>query len=184
MLYGIGINDVEYPVRPGKRGETVFCPYYRVWEAMLRRCYFEPTLARQPTYRDASVCDEWLRCSVFTTWMKTQQWENKNLDKDLLNWRNKVYSPETCLFINDDINNLLVLARKARGQYPLGVTYHKASKKFMAQIMMFGKKHYLGLFTDFMAAHKRYQLEKLRYISMLADKENDPEVERALRALW
>ena len=183
MIYGIGINDANYAVRPGKRGQGKTCPYYRRWEAMLRRCYFKPNLKRQPTYEEATVCESWLTFSNFKSWMETQNWEGLNLDKDLLDWQNKHYSPETCLFISDDINNLLCLARNHRGQYPLGVCFHKASGKFVAQIVMFGRKHYLGLFSDFIEAHLEYKNKKLEYIKILADQEPDPKIKGALLAL-
>ena len=183
MLYDIGINDVDYAIAPGKRGQQNVCKYYKTWESMLRRCYYWRNLIVQPTYLHATVCPEWLTFSCFKAWMSEQDWEGKCLDKDLLDWENKVYSPETCLFINPDINNLLNLKRNARGPYPLGVYWHKASKKYAAQIVMFAKKKHLGLFDDFMDAHHKYQHEKLAYIRILADQETNPKVKGALLAL-
>jgi hypothetical protein len=184
MLYGVGINDADYPVCPkDSSGKQHCCKYYKTWEAMLRRCYYPANLQAQPTYQPATVCDDWLRFSNFRNWMADQEWEGKCIDKDLLDWQNKVYSPETCLFISLDVNNLLCLARNARGPYPLGVCYHKASKKFVAQIVMYGKKTHLGLFTNFMDAHERYKLEKLTYIAKLADAESNPKIKGALLAL-
>jgi hypothetical protein len=36
MLYGIGINDADYRVRP-RKGPA--CPFYVRWSNMLKRCY-------------------------------------------------------------------------------------------------------------------------------------------------
>ena len=183
MLYGIGINDANYHVAPGKRGQQKVCKYYKTWEAMLRRCYMPRNLKAQPTYADATVCEDWLRFSNFKKWMVKQDWEGRNLDKDLLDWQNKVYSPDTCLFISNDINNLLCLARKKRGEYPLGVCYHKASKKYLAQIVMFGSKRYLGIYSDFIEAHEVYKKTKLNYIKLLAHQEPNLKIKGALLAL-
>jgi hypothetical protein len=62
-VYGIGINDATYPLTRhekfnGKDRIVWTCPYYIAWKDMLRRCYSELDLKRQPTYRGCSVCDE------------------------------------------------------------------------------------------------------------------------------
>jgi hypothetical protein len=115
--------------------------------------------------------------------MQDQDWEGKALDKDLLDWRNKHYSPKTCLFISADINNLLCLCPARRGEFPLGVCYHKAGKKYQAQIVRYGKKTYLGLFTDITSAHLAYKKAKLEYIEELACLEPNQQIQDALRAL-
>ena len=75
---------------------------------MLQRCYSESHLVRQPTYKGCSVCEEWLTFSNFKSWMEQQDWEGKQLDKDLLVYKNKIYSPETCVFVSSVINSFFV----------------------------------------------------------------------------
>jgi len=71
---------------------------------MLQRCYATP--ARQPTYEDCYVCDEWAYLSNFSWWMKGQDWEGKHLDKDLLGDTYE-YSPTKCCFISPRLNMLI-----------------------------------------------------------------------------
>ena len=53
--------------------------------------------------RNKSVCEEWLNYSNFRIWFDEHYVPCKNnqidLDKDLLVQGNKVYSPETCVFL-------------------------------------------------------------------------------------
>lgn len=57
----------------------------------------------KPEYKDKSVCEEWLNYSNFKIWFDEHYVPCKNnqidLDKDLLVQGNKVYSPETCVFL-------------------------------------------------------------------------------------
>lgn len=57
----------------------------------------------KPEYKDKSVCEEWLNYSNFKIWFDEHYVPSKNnqidLDKDLLVQGNKVYSPETCVFL-------------------------------------------------------------------------------------
>lgn len=39
--------------------------------------------------------------------MIKQDWADKQLDKDLINPNNKLYSPETCFFISGTLNRML-----------------------------------------------------------------------------
>lgn len=48
-------------------------------------------------------CDEWLSFSVFAKWFKIAYVEGYHLDKDLLFKCNKIYSPDTTIFIPGEI---------------------------------------------------------------------------------
>ena len=118
LVYGVGINDADYRVQEnkcytnnlGKRATEVLwrCPYYDRWYGMIRRCYSERELSRFPTYKGCSVCEEWLTFSNFKSWMEQQDWEGKHLDKDLLIYKNKVYSSETCVFVDYKVNLFII----------------------------------------------------------------------------
>ena len=130
LVYGVGINDADYivciyeelPRTNGKQNQKIVwrCPFYSRWMSMLRRCYSKAYQEKQPSYKGCSVCEEWLTFSNFKSWMETQDWEGKQLDKDLLVYKNKIYSPETCVFIDQRLNTFLVKSNKTRGDYPLG----------------------------------------------------------------
>ena len=177
LLYGVGINDsdyttykktlIEYKDNKQKYNTIWVCPYLSCWRSMLQRCYSEVYKKRQPTYKDCYVCDEWLTFSNFKSWMESQDWEGKHLDKDLLVCNNKVYSPETCVFVPRCINNFMLQSKARRGDYPLGVSYHIHHCKYQARIcsgVAGGKKstlEFLGYFETQEEAHRAWQKAKL-----------------------
>ena len=74
----------------------------------------------------------------------TVAWEGLHLDKDILIPGNKIYGPNACMFIPQDINKLLVDREAARGLYPQGVAFNKREKKFRAAIRQYGETVHLG----------------------------------------
>jgi hypothetical protein len=119
-IYGIGTNDADYMVDPridGKRGR---CPIYRVWKSMLERCYSEKRQAKCPTYIGCTVCKEWLTFSNFRRWMVNQDWQGKQLDKDILVKGNKIYSAETCCFVTQAVNMIESRAKHYKFISPVG----------------------------------------------------------------
>lgn len=97
-VHGHGINNANYITNPKINGRTVVCPYYRKWSGILERCFSKAYKEKNETYKDVIICSEWLLFSNFKEWMKTQDWEGKEIDKDLLVSGNKTYSPELCVF--------------------------------------------------------------------------------------
>jgi hypothetical protein len=165
--FGIGRNDATYVVKVVKDGKQVFCPYYRVWLDMLRRCYDTKFHIKQPTYADCYVCSSWLLFSSFKQWMKTQDWEGKALDKDILVKGNKVYSPETCIFVTKALNNLLNTKEASRGVLKIGVL--KVNNTFMAQISVEGKRVRISSFKTEEEAYQAYTNYKSNHIRKLAE---------------
>ena len=125
LIQGHGINDLDEPV--WKDGKNL--KFYTVWVNMLQRCYSGKYQDRQPTYRNCSVCPEWLSLSVFKEWFDVNYREGMALDKDILVKGNKIYSPDTCRFVPQYINSLLTDAGASRGELPLGVTAVKSKLK-------------------------------------------------------
>lgn len=150
---------------------------YDLWAKMLERCYNEKVRDRQPTYSVVTVCDEWLDFQNFAEWCEAQEFFNAKddkgrpyqLDKDILVRGNKVYSPETCCFVPKDINLLLLTSKKARGDYPLGVTYHKRDGVFQANLGINGKQKYLGAFKTSEEAFLTYKKAKESYVKDVAN---------------
>ena len=192
LVYGVGVNDSDYSVRryeeishvDGKRKQKLvwFCPYYRAWTSMLERCYSAKRQERQPTYKGCTVAPEWLTFSVFRNWMRKQDFEGNHLDKDLLVQGNKVYSPETCVFVSQLVNSFTVDRGAARGEWLIGVNWDKDRKKFRSSCgNPFTKKlEYLGLFTTEQEAHNAWRKRKLELAHLLAGEQEDPRVARAL----
>lgn len=131
LIYRVGVNDADYQVEI--RGEKrLRCPYFTTWSNMIKRCYNTKTLSNSPTYNDTTVCDEWLTFSQFKSWMETQDWEGKELDKDLLG-DGGLYSPETCVFVNRLTNCFMLDCGSRRGSYRIGVDLCKPSGRFRAR---------------------------------------------------
>ena len=80
---------------------------YNVWCGMLERCYSETFHEIYPSYKDCCVADEWLYLDNFKVWFEEHYLEGLDLDKDLLVDGNKIYSPETCVFVPPTLNNLI-----------------------------------------------------------------------------
>lgn len=147
LIHGIGINDAWYITQPLVEGKNYRCPYYIRWKCMLKRSYSEKDMESSPTYNGVSVCKEWHVFSTFRQWMAQQDWEGKQLDKDIILPDNKVYSPETCVFVSRNINNLLLDSGKSRGKYKQGVYLDHG--KFRASCWNgAGKNKHLGYFQN------------------------------------
>ena len=186
LVYGIGVNDADYAVRPKINGKKVMCHYYKAWAHMLQRCYGKKYQEHYPTYKGCSVCPDWLYFMNFRKWMIRQDWEGKQLDKDLLVRGNKVYSEDTCVFVDAMTNLFTTDSGRSRGDYPLGVSFHKPLGKFQALCSNpFTKKlEYLGLFTCEHQAHLAWKARKHELACELADLQTDPRVAAALRTRY
>jgi len=169
LLYGVGINDSIYAITKcnGDGGIISRCPYYAKWSSMIRRCYSVEYHKLQPTYKDCAVCDEWLLFSNFRAWMVKQDWVGMELDKDIKIKGNKVYSPETCLFVPRVLNSLLGTCGKRRGLYPLGVSLDRQTGKYRAEISSNGKRNKLGRFDTPELASASYQAARKNKITEL-----------------
>lgn len=189
---GVGINDADYVtekreiiryVNGKQRKKLVWrCPYHRAWSDMLVRCYSEKHQERKPTYADCAVSNDWLTFTNFKSWMMTQDWEGKQLDKDLLFEGNKIYSAETCIFVTPLVNTFTIDCGAARGKWMIGVHWYKQAEKFVAQCRNpFTKKlEYLGRFNCEKEAHNAWRKRKLELAHDLAAIQTDPRVAKAL----
>lgn len=125
-VFGVGIIGTKYPV-------SINCVHtkdYTVWKSLLKRCYDYKTKERQPYYKDIECCSEWLNFESFCDWLHSQsnydKWLNGSrwaLDKDILSKGNKLYSPETCCLVPQNVNCLFLRRESQRGIYPIGVRY-------------------------------------------------------------
>ena len=103
------------------------------------------------------------------------------LDKDILVPGNKIYSPDTCIFVPKRINDLFVHihGRKKNG-LPTGVTYSKKTGKYQATVREScetedsentkkKKGVQLGYFDTIEEAYEVYKAHKLAEIIYIAD---------------
>ena len=180
LVFDQGINDATYQVQPIIDGKTYKCPYYLVWICMLQRCYSKELHNRLPSYQECSVCNDWIIFSNFKAWMETQDWKGKQLDKDILIKGNKLYSPETCIFIPNHINCLLLDQKTRRGKYLLGVSWYKPYSKYRSQYSNGIKNITLGYFNTEKEAHEAYCKAKAEYIIEVANQQTDVRIKSAL----
>lgn len=120
LVYGVGLNDADYKVNTiDESGKSVRCPIYTQWKNMMARCYAESTHKNQPTYRECSVDPRWHSFMGFRDWMIGCDYEGKCLDKDKLVSGNKIYGPDTCLWLTHEENMLfrVIPSNKVYGVY-------------------------------------------------------------------
>lgn len=183
LIAGIGINDADYEVFiPGK----FRCRKYTTWTNMLLRCYSASFLSKRPTYEGCSVCKEWLCFSAFSDWLDSQDWQEKEIDKDLLIEGNKVYSPDTCCLIDHSLNKFLTNRSRFSGDFKTGVSFKKSIKKFVSYCSnpFTGKIEHIGVFGDEDSAHLAWKKRKHELACQLADMQTDERVANALRARY
>ena len=92
-----------------------------------------------------------------------------SLDKDILIKGNKIYSPDTCIFVPQNINLLFVKCDSTRGEYPIGVSYNKSRKKFRSRCRVNGKEVVIGYYDTTEEAFLAYKEFKEHYIKQIAD---------------
>lgn len=191
LVYGVGINDAGYVTRKfesislngvNKQKLIWYCPYYRTWKSMLQRCHSSKYQERKPTYKGCSVSGEWLTFSNFRSWMEKQDFEGKQLDKDILFSGNKVYSKETCVFVTQMVNMFTVDCCATRGEWLIGVHWDKGTNKFKSQCNnpFTKKRDYLGLFDSELEAHQAWLNRKLELAHLLVAEQTDERVAKAL----
>ena len=196
LIYGVGINDADYVTQKfetvgyvdgkQKQKQVWICPFYRTWNNMLSRCFSNKLQERHPSYKGCSVSEEWKTFSNFKAWMMTQDWQDKHLDKDLLIEGNKIYSADTCVFVTRMVNLFTIDSGAARGEWLVGVSWHKGASKFRSNCSNpFTKKlEHLGLFTSEQDAHEAWLKRKLELAYELAAIQTDERVAKALIARY
>ena len=182
LVYGFGVNDADYAVKSGPANAQSCCPFYASWSGMIERCHSKKWLIKNPTYEGCSVCNEWLTFSKFRSWMEKQDWQGKHLDKDILFEGNKIYSPETCVFISPLTNTFANDYKNGRGKYLIGTDKHAQCNKFRSRCSnpFTGENEYLGLFLFERDAHMAWKRRKLQHAKLIAAMQTDKRVAEAL----
>lgn len=94
-VYGIGYL--------GDKNVSYKCK--QVWYSGLSRCYDKNFQINCPSYIGCSFIKLWHNCSNFEEWFDENYVDGWHLDKDLKVYGNKLYSPETCVFVPNIINS-------------------------------------------------------------------------------
>jgi hypothetical protein len=159
-VYGVGYLGIDY-----KKSTKI----YQTWQGMLKRCYDKKYQVKFPTYICCSVDERWHNFQVFAEWFESNYRENFALDKDILVKGNKVYSPETCAFVPQEINSLFLKRKAKRGSLPIGVRAWK--NKFIAHgVNIDGKRTTLGYFDTANESFQAYKIPREHHIKRVAEK--------------
>jgi len=184
-IYGVGyVGEGIFEI--WSNGKTT--KIYQVWRNMIQRCYDKKNHKRIPTYKGCLVCEEWHNFQNFAKWYDENFYQmgnaNMELDKDILVKGNKIYSPETCVFVPRYINTLFINCNSVRGKLPIGVCFLKKSKKFIAKYReMGGIQINLGCFTSPEEAFQVYKQSKEAYIKEVAEKYKDQIPQKLYQAM-
>lgn len=183
-VYGIGYFGIGEFKSKDENGKHTKC--YNTWKDMHKRCYDPKLHEKEPTYKGCTVCKEWNNYQNYAIWHIENYYEVGNermmLDKDILCKGNKVYSPDTCVFVPVSINSLFTKRDNERGEYPIGV--RKKGNKFEARLSKgIGKQIHLGYFDTPEEAFLAYKQAKEAYIKEVAEEYKDKIPYRLYEAL-
>lgn len=149
-----GANDVDHK-----------SPEYLRWTNMIQRCYNKKIHKYKPYYKDKKVCEEWLNFANFRIWYREHIIEGAkvDLDKDILCQGNKVYSPETCVFVEHYINTVFEDRSSKRR-----IVQNK-EKQYEVCMIVLNKNILFGTFDTKEEAENGYITGKKDYILKLAE---------------
>ncbi len=150
-------------------GVRYFTKSYKTYCNMVQRCKYQGKFQiRYPSYLG---CKNLFKdFQEYAEWATTQTgYPEGVLDKDILGGNEKVYSKDTCCFVPQEINNLVLTNKGRRGEYPIGVSFHKKSGKFRSSFSSGNKYVHLGHFDNADEAFAAYKVHKKVEIKRLAE---------------
>jgi hypothetical protein len=149
---------------------------YDTWIHILQRCFDNRLKIKQPSYKNKECCDEWLYYPNFYGWLHNQpnfdKWYNGKrwaVDKDILVKRNKLYSPDTCCLVPQNVNCLFLKRESERGNYPIGVTYKNEGFVASCHNPFTNDKEELGSYSTPERAFYTYKVYKEDLIEQVAE---------------
>lgn len=161
-IIGIGINDLKNSLNAESTR------VYNIWRQMLKRCYDESSQKKQPTYRGCSVCEEWHYFTNFYNWYILNYVKGWCLDKDILVKGNKIYSPETCCFVPNEINTIFNKHKNKRCKLGVCGVFMRRNR-FYSVVSMFGRNVSLGGYESIEEAKSAYKDARETYIKRVAE---------------
>ena len=162
---------------------------YDCWIRMVSRCYDDKLKETRLDYLKNSMCEEWLNFQNFGDLYDdnyyTIEGETMNLDKDILVKGNSLYSPSTCCFVPNKINNAFKGHTTKNKTLPVGVRYDKKKNNYFSFTMDYEKNYQrvYGHFTTPEEAHEDYIIHKRENIIWLANKYKELIPEKVYNAM-
>lgn len=162
-VYGVGYMGVgNYNSKLNGKSSRI----YNIWCNILERSYCEKYKLKKPTYKDVTVCEEWHNFQNFAEWYVNnwKPWMNEKweIDKDILNRGNKIYSSKNCAFAPPEINALF--------KFKSGKCYYKDRKMFKVLFSKYGEPIYFGMYKTEEEAKEVVKREKEIYFKEVATK--------------
>lgn len=155
LIYGVGENDLLLA------NKSIA---YRRWFGILQRCYSPTTEQAGRNYKGCKVCKEWLTFSNFKKWFDENYVDGWQIDKDIIESGNRVYSPDTCCFVPNIINIFFIRPkREKRGVF-------KEGNKYIVLYSKFGSNIRSEKFNTEYEAYDLYCKERNKYAIELAEK--------------
>lgn len=161
-IFSVGVNDCDDKIKINCK--NIRC--YDVWRAMIDRCYnIKNKDYNNYGYAGVCVCNEWLYFSKFKEWFDDKYPYNLeklgvklHLDKDLLSNDSKIYSPDTCIFLPNKVNNFLSNKYSTNTSGYTGVSWDKNRNKWVVNISDFNSNKYkkIGRFKNIEDARDAY----------------------------
>lgn len=174
-VLGIGyIGEGKYKSKENGKNTRV----YKTWKNMLQRCYDSKYHEEKPTYINCSVSEEFHNFQNFGEWDEYNFYQIEGqqmcLDKDILVKHNKLYSPDTCIYVPKTINSLFVKRQNDRGKSAIG-TFCDKNGKYIVHCSLINPKNrkskneYLGTYDSQEKAFEIYKYYKEKNIKQVAD---------------
>lgn len=173
-VYGIGcLGEGKYKTRENGKITRV----YNTWYNMMIRCYDSKYHKKKPTYIECETSEEFHNFQNFGSWDSENYYTVKNevmcLDKDILVKGNKIYSPETCIYVPQTINGLFTKNDNKRGKSVIGTTPVNGKYRVLCRIINpktgKSKQEHLGYYDTELEAFQIYKYYKERNIKEVAD---------------
>ena len=171
FVCGIGMAGNKYPIKIN--GKHVI--EYVAWRNIISRSYNEKDKKKNPTYQDVTCCEEWLLYENFYEWLHEQdnfdKWYEGSrwaVDKDILNKGNKIYSPNTCCLVPQNVNCLFLKGNAVRGDLPIGVVKNGIGFQVHCSNPLTHKYENLGTYKTAIEAFYVYKKRKEEIIRQVA----------------
>lgn len=145
-------------------------PEYICWSSMLTRCYSDKYI-KKDNYITCSVCEEWHNFQKFAEWYQNNTYALENdvleLDKDIIQKGNKIYSPDMCMLVPHKINTIICNRHNDRGRCYIGV--QETKRGYVAVCNIDRKPKCLGVYPTEIEAFYAYKTAKEAEIKRVAE---------------
>lgn len=174
LVFGIGYyGEGEYKAKVNYR----LTDEYNSWKNLLARCYSDKYRYLHPSYEDCYMYEEWLNFQTYAKWYHVNWYDigegRMHIDKDILVKGNKIYSPETCIFVPQRINEIFSTRKSLRGDLPCGVSRNPSGSYSVTCGIDNGIIENLGTYKTVEDAFDAYKIRKEQNIKDVADEYKD-----------